>query len=359
MAAQGLPSCLQLLEHWSANWTAFLLFRSLKEIRMEILYKILSFIFISIVIQFSIATVLILFGKGKKPTLDECRLAFNELFFDYTNLPQLQTFSARDGKPLAYRHYPAQSDKVIILIHGSGWHSRYFLPLAEFISSEGLAQVYTPDLRGHGPTPERRGDVDYIDQLEDDLADLVAIIRKDHPSALLIVGGHSSGAGLVIRFAGSRYGKQADAYMLLSPYLKYNAPTIRPNSGWAHAYTGRIAGLAILNTMGIHWFDYLTAIEFNMPEKARDGTETLSYSHRLNIAYAPRNYKKDLRAITQPLWVVAGTADKANIADQFEPVISQYTAVQVKLLPDVTHMGVVVSPEIRPAVEEWLKDIGE
>ena len=327
---------------------------------MEILYKILSFIFISIVIQFSIATVLILFGKGKKPTLDEGGLAFNELFFDYTNLPQLQTFSARDGKPLAYRHYPAQSDKVIILIHGSGWHSRYFLPLAEFISSEGLAQVYTPDLRGHGPTPERRGDVDYIDQLEDDLADLVAIIRKDHPGALLIVGGHSSGGGLVIRFAGSRYGKQADAYVLLSPYLKYNAPTIRPNSGgWAHAYTGRIAGLTILNTMGIHWFDYLTAIEFNMPEKARDGTETLSYSHRLNTAYAPRNYKKDLRAITQPLLVVAGTADKANIADQFEPVISQYTAVQVKLLPDLTHMGVVVSPEIRPVVEEWLKDIGK
>ena len=39
------------------------------------------------------------------------------------------------------------SDKVMILLHGSGWHSQYFLPLAEFISSEGLAQVYTPDFR--------------------------------------------------------------------------------------------------------------------------------------------------------------------------------------------------------------------
>jgi non-heme chloroperoxidase len=332
----------------------------LEEKRIEIFLNILHFIFISVVIQFSIATALILFGKGNKPTPDESGLAFNELFFDYTNLPQLHTFCARDGKTLTYRHYPAESEKVIILIHGSGWHSQYFLPLAEFISSEGLAHVYTPDLRGHGPTPDTRGDVSYIDQLEDDLADLLAIIRKNHPNAILIVGGHSSGGGLAIRFAGSQYGKQADAYVLLSPFLKYNAATMRPNSGgWAHAYSGRIAGLSMLNMLGIHWFDNLTAIEFNMPEEARDGTETLSYSHRLNTAYAPRNYKKDLSAITQPFLVVAGTRDDAFIADQFEPVISQYTAVQVTLLPEVTHMGVVVRPEIQPVLKGWLKGLSK
>jgi non-heme chloroperoxidase len=326
---------------------------------MGIFLKVLNFIIISVVIQFSIATVLILFGKGKAPAPDEGDLTFNELFFDYKNLPPLQTFAARDGIKLAYRHYPAQSSKVIILVHGSGWHSQYYLPLAEAISSEGIAQVYTPDLRGHGPNPERRGDVNYIDQLEDDLADLITIIRKDIPNAMLIIGGHSSGGGLVIRFAGSRYGKQTDAYVLLSPFLKYNAPTIRANSGgWAHPYTGRIAGLTILNFMGIHWFDYLTAIEFNMPKEARDGTETLSYSHRLNTAYAPRNYKKDLSAITQPLLVAAGTIDESFIANQFEPVITQYTAAQVKLLPGLTHMGVVVRPEIRSVVKEWLKGLG-
>ena len=327
---------------------------------METLLKILNFIFISVLIQFSIAAVLIVFGKGKKSKSDGGGLDFSELFFDYTNLPQVQTFTARDGKELAYRHYPAQSDKVIILVHGSGWHSQQFLPLAEFISSEGLAHVYTPDLRGHGPAPERRGDVDYRNQMEDDLADLIAHIQKDHPNAMLIVGGHSSGGGLAIRFAGSRYGQEVDAYVLLTPYLKYNAPTMRPNSGgWAHPYTGRLAGLSMLNMMGIHWFDYLTTIEFNMPEDARDGTETLSYSYRLNTAYAPRNYKKDLKAITQPLLVVAGTSDEAFFAEQFEPVISQYTVVQDALLPGVTHMGVVVGPDVQPVLKDWLEGFGK
>ena len=322
----------------------------------SVLLPLIKFIFISVVIQCSIATVLILFGKGRKFTSEERGLAFHELLFDYSNLPSLQTFAARDGSQMTYRHYPAQSNIVLILVHGSGWHSQYFLPLAEFISSQGLAQVYTPDLRGHGPTPQRRGDVNYINQLEDDLADILAVIRKKNPHATLIVGGHSSGGGLVIRFAGSRYNQQADGYLLLSPFLKYNTPTIRPSSGgWAHAYTGRIAGLSMLNMLRIHWFDYLTAIEFNMPVEVRDGTETLSYSHRLNTAYAPRNYKKDLSAITQPVLVIAGTADESFNAEQFEPVMSQYAAVQVTLLPNVTHMGVVVNPDVQPFLKDWLE----
>jgi len=322
--------------------------------------KILTFILISVVIYFGIATVLILIGTPAEPEQIEQNMNFDELFFDYSGLPDLKNFEARDGTDLDYRYYPAQSDKVIILLHGSGWHSQYFLPLAEFISSEDLAQVYTPDLRGHGRIPVRRGDVDYIGQFNDDLADLITIIRNDNPNAMLIVGGHSSGGGLAIRFAGSKQGQQADAYLLLAPYLQYNAPTVRPNSGgWAQPYIGRIIGLTMLNNAGIRWFNHLTVIEFNMPEEARDGTETLSYSYRLNTSYAPDNYKKDLSVIKQPLLVVAGTADESFFADQYEPVISQYADAQVELLQDVSHMGVVVGHEVRPIVKEWLEDLNK
>jgi non-heme chloroperoxidase len=315
---------------------------------------------ISAVIYFGIVAVFMLTGKYEKPDPAQRGPAFDELFFDYASLPALQSFTARDGTQLAYRHYPAESDKILILLHGAGGHNRYFLPLAEFISSEGLAQVYTPDLRGHGPTPKRRGDVDYIGQFEDDLADLIALIKKDNQNAMLIMGGHSSGGGLAVRFAGSRYGQKADAYLLMSPYLKYNAPTTRPNSGgFAMPNTGRIAGLVMLNNVGIRWFNDLTVIKFNMPERARDGTETLSYSYRLMTAYAPHDYRKDLGAITQPLLVIAGTKDESMVCDQYELVIAQYTAVQVKQLEGVSHMGVVVCPEIRPVIKEWLEGLGE
>jgi alpha-beta hydrolase superfamily lysophospholipase len=325
-----------------------------------ILSRILTFVLISVVIYFGIAAVLIIVGKPGQRRDTQGGLSFDELRFDTSALPPLETFEARDGTELSYRHYASDADQVLVLLHGSGWHSSYFLPLAAFISAENLAHVYTPDLRGHGPTPARRGDIEYIDQLEDDVADLIALIRQQHPDAALVVGGHSSGGGLAIRFAGSTYGQQADAYMLLAPYLQYNAPTARPNSGgWARAYTPRIAGLTMLNNVGIRWFNHLTAIDFNMPEGVRDGTETLAYSHRLNTGYAPRNYKKDLRAITQPLLVVAGTADEAFHTDKYETVISEYTQVHVVLLDGVTHMGAVVDPAVRPVVSAWLERLGE
>jgi len=95
-----------------------------------------------------------------------------------------------------------------------------------------------------------------------------------------------------------------------------------------------------------------------MQEKARDGTETLHYSYRLTTAYAPRDYENDLRAISQPLLVIAGTKDEAFVYCEYEPLISRYTEVEVKLLQGVTHMGVVVGPEIRPVVKEWLESLG-
>ena len=82
---------------------------------------------------FIIASVLILIGKSKKPSSDQTILSFTDLFIDYSELPKLQNYTARDGTLLAYRHYPGESNKVLILLHGSGWHSQYFLPLAGFI----------------------------------------------------------------------------------------------------------------------------------------------------------------------------------------------------------------------------------
>ena len=52
-----------------------------------------------------------------------------------------------------------KAGEVLVLLHGSGWHSKYLFPLAKYISSENLAHVYTPDLRGHGINPIKRGDI--------------------------------------------------------------------------------------------------------------------------------------------------------------------------------------------------------
>ncbi len=301
---------------------------------------------------------LIASGRPMEETSQDNGLQFDELLLDYSALPGLLKFAARDETNLYYRHYPTESDIAVILLHGSGWHSSYFLPLAQHISQRGHAQVFTPDLRGHGENPVRRGDIDYIEQLEDDVMDFIAYIRETHSIKTIIIGGHSSGGGLALRFAGSQYGHEAQGYVLLAPFLRHDAPTMRTNAGgWARPYISRTIGLSILNGFGIRWLNGLDVIAFNMHEAFRDGTETLAYTYRLNTGYAPRDYTADLQAIKVPLLVVIGTADEAFDVEQFEPVMSQYAKPEVVLLDGVSHMGVVVGEGVRSALSDWLEKL--
>ena len=285
---------------------------------------------------------------------------------NYDNMPDSQAYTARDGAELTYRFYESSSDTelILILLHGSGWHSMQFVPLARELSTAGVAHVVTPDLRGHGFASETRGDVAYIGQLEDDLADLIRVMNAQFPGAPIIIGGHSSGGGLVVRFAGGEYGELADGYLLLAPFLKYNAPTTRPNSGgWARPNSRRIAGLTMLNNLGIHWFDRLTVIQFAMPSSVLNGplgdSATTAYSHRLNTSFASRSkYGRDLTAMTQPFLLVAGLEDESFIAEQYEPTISEYTrSGSYVLLPDTGHIDLLTSPELAPIITDWLNDL--
>ena len=90
----------------------------------------------------------------------------------------------RDGFDLQVRDYPNGSGPLLILVHGSGWHGHQFLSLAANLQQN--AHVVVPDLRGHGAIPGRRGDVDYIGQLEDDLADLIKAKAKPGQKVVLL-----------------------------------------------------------------------------------------------------------------------------------------------------------------------------
>lgn len=282
-------------------------------------------------------------------------VSFKEILVDYAALPPLQHYTARDGTVLPYRHYPAHSDKALILVHGSSWHSQYFMPLAQQVSAANAAQVYTPDLRGHGLTPARRGDIDYIGQYEDDLADLIAQIRRENSLARIIIGGHSSGGGLAIRFGGGPYGNLACAYLLLAPYLHFTAPTFRTDVDWATPNLTHLLMLMALNALGVRRFNDLPTMYLNVPPAARNGTETSTYSYRLFISYSPRHYQRDLRKIRQPLLLITGTNDEVFLAQRYQQVFAPYPTAQVLLIEGASHMGLVMEPELAARVITWLE----
>jgi acetyl esterase/lipase len=126
-------------------------------------------------------------------------------WIDFATLPKPVRWQARDGTELAYRHYPAHTpaaDRIAIVVHGSSGSSRSAIhTLSMALAARGV-ESFAVDIRGHGSSGTR-GDIRYAGQLEDDLADLVAEIRKTRPTAHLTLINHSSGGGFALQVAGS------------------------------------------------------------------------------------------------------------------------------------------------------------
>jgi len=162
---------------------------------------------------------------------------------DRSDLPAVDRFQARDGTTLGYRHYPAHQPAVpraAVLVHGSSGSSIAVHALTKALAAVGV-ETFAPDLRGHGVSGTR-GDIGYLGQLEDDMADFVSEIRKTLPDMPVTLLGHSAGGGVVLRVTASQVGAQFERAIMIAPYLGYDAPTSRGNSGgWAQADMPRLA----------------------------------------------------------------------------------------------------------------------
>jgi pimeloyl-ACP methyl ester carboxylesterase len=279
---------------------------------------------------------------------------------DNPNMP-LQALTLSDGTSLGYRQFTSSRDSapLLILIHGSGWHGGGYQSLAHRLAMSDTANVIVPDLRGHGPNPNRRGDVEYIGQLEDDIAELISETRQ--PSQKVVVAGHSSGGGLVIRMSGGPHRDLIDAAVLLAPFLKFDAPTVRPNSGgWAHPLIRRTIGLIMLNQVGITAFNGMTSIQFRFPEEVLNGAQgfsaTAAYSYRLNTSFAPRfAYEEDI-ANLPPFLVLVGDQDEAFVPEAFEPTMRAFTSNgQYSILKGTDHLGIIHSEETSDLITAFLE----
>lgn len=264
---------------------------------------------------------------------------------DFHDQPAIQTFKARDGAALAYRVYAGQANKSVVMLHGAAGSSFMMHALAKAAQTAGYT-VYTPDLRGHGASSAPSGDIAYNGQLQDDLADFAKMIHQTHPETNLTLLGHSAGGGLTLRFAGSVDGGLFTRYIILSPMLARNAPTVRPDvGGLAKPFIVRYVGLTILDRFGIHRFESLPALAFAMP-LAENNWITPLYSYRLSENFTQNmHYLDSLRHITRPVDVLVGANDEFFFAEKFAPLIhSVRPDIPVNLVPNVGHMGIALEP---------------
>ena len=315
---------------------------------------------------------MIAFGTAKAPQRGQSVIdPFRAV--DFSDLPASHRYIARDGVALSYREYPIPNGtgekQIAVLIHGSSDSGLGMHAMAKMLAQAGVT-VFVPDLRGHG-TNQPLGDIGYIGQLDDDLADFVQQEKPKHPATPWSLVGFSSGGGFALRIDGGPYGNLFDRYLLLSPNVSYNGPTQRTASkpvtdgngkvqkpeiqSWVAVYTGRIIALVLLNKVGVHWFDGLPVVAFAVPPGKNYLTPT--YSMRMVTNLAPRtDYLAEIRNIHKPTAVMVGQADEFSIAEQFAPVFhSQRQDVAVTILPGLGHLDMITSPAALHSVLDWFQ----
>jgi non-heme chloroperoxidase len=326
--------------------------------------RILIRVLISLILWVIGVAGLIIFGTAKPPA-PAASITGPFATINDRDLPELRRYPARDGAQLSFRLYPAAGRQVAVLIHGSAGSSMDMHSLATALHRAGVT-VLVPDVRGHGSN-RPHGDIAYVGQLDDDLADFIAKERPRFPNTVWTAIGFSSGAGFALRVAAEvPLGRTFDQYILVSPYLKYNAPSVRQadeaskhessnsaptaSPNWAAVSTGRIIGLSILNFFGVRLWDGLPVLAFPVPGNLDAVTRTYSWRLQQNFGAHP-DYLADIRAVARPVHVYVGGADELLDADKLRGEFqSQRGDIPVVILPSFGHADMVTRDEALHAI---------
>jgi alpha-beta hydrolase superfamily lysophospholipase len=252
--------------------------------------------------------------------------------------------ATRDGTQLAVRRYPGTSPLTVVLVHGLAKDSTSIAGLAAAIRDATGAEVWTPDLRGHGASQGRRGDVDYTNQYEHDLADVIAYVRAQRPNGKLILAGYEMGGGLALRYARLAPPQQADGYVLLAPTLGNGAPTERPGANLASVYQLRTMGIMMLHGLGISAYDGLPVMSV--------GSFAYSYRAMRNIGIV--HYGQALAADSKPMLVLVGERDPFLDAANFSATFARHAGGKTVVLPGAGHDAVLDQPLANKAIIDWL-----
>jgi non-heme chloroperoxidase len=311
-------------------------------------WRIVRWVCISLLIYCAVVGGLIAFGTAKPPAVAP---VITKPFADIDTqaLPELLRYKARDGALLSYREYRASGTQVAVLLHGSAGSGVDMHPLALALQRAQITAL-VPDLRGHGAN-RPHGDITYVGQLDDDLVDFIANKRLEFSNSTWTILGFSTGAAFALRLA-AESPALVDRYVLVSPYLRYDAPSVRhaehgsaaPQS-WASASVGRIIGLTIVNKWGVHIWDGLPVLAFPVPANIDATTNTYSWRMYKNFA-ADDDYRADIRRAARPMQTFVGGSDELLDAEKLKTEFqSQRLDVPVSIIPGLGHSDMVTQPD--------------
>jgi alpha-beta hydrolase superfamily lysophospholipase len=270
-------------------------------------------------------------------------------------------FAMRDGAKLRALEFPSpHAATTVVLVHGVLSTSRAMAVLASRLRNDAGVNVLALDLRGHGASDGRPGDVAYVGQYEDDIADVVSAIKRSKPVQRIVLAGYSMGGGIVLRYSDRKLAS-VDGYLLFAPHIGQGSPTTRNEpvdpataaDSPMKVHIPRTIGLAMLDSVGIEWWNDKPTLLFNVAAAA----PLQHYSFRAMVGTTPSNHRAALEADAVPLLAIVGSNDDAFHVDRFPEVIRLHRNGALHMVKGATHYTLMYSQTAAQLAGDWIRGL--
>jgi len=275
-----------------------------------------------------------------------------------------QYIPASDNIKLAYYEFlPSQPKAIIIFYHGGGaWSNQMYQYMAEQLNNNYDIATYLFDIRGHGNSQGPRGDATSTEQVFHDITSAIDFVSHKHPNCPIFLGGHSSGAGLIINYNDWNNNPKINGSLLLAPFLGPQSKTAYEHNDPSRRFIKHVRFIPlILHALsnGL-FFAHTPVIFFNYPvsEKEKDHYLLEYYTNTMAQATTPYDAKKSFTNLNNPYCLLIGELD-----EQFIPkkVISfkQFAKQTIndnsisKIIPQSSHLSIVI--EAPYIIAQWIE----
>jgi alpha-beta hydrolase superfamily lysophospholipase len=128
-----------------------------------------------------------------------------------------------DGCTLFLRSWVTDSPDILLILHGLGAHSGWFIDMGNKLAARGVT-VYAMDHRGFGRSGGLPGHIDNYHTYIQDTNFIATTIRKRHPEAAIHILGHSMGGIFASHFA-ANYQNALASVLFLNPWIQDTSQT--------------------------------------------------------------------------------------------------------------------------------------